>query len=68
MLDVVLFIVAAAVVVAFVALFAVSAWRRSESEHDRWSSRRGEDEHTGAGGDRGAARSHWGGWGRPGSG
>lgn len=54
-----------ALVAVGIVAFLVSAWRRSEREHERWQSRRGEDEHRE--GD-GAYRSHWGGMGRPGSG
>lgn len=49
-----------------VAVFVRSFWRQSERQNQRWQARRGEDEDPDRFDDRGALRSHWGGWGRPG--
>lgn len=55
-------------IVGILAAFARSSWRESERQHQRWRSRRGEDEDPERFEDRGELRRHWGGWGRPGGG
>ena len=66
MLETIAGILLILLVIGMVVAFAVSSWRRSEREQQRWQSRRGDD--PGQQEDMGATRSHWGGFGRPGGG
>jgi len=54
------------IVAGLVVAFVTAMWRMSERQHQRWQTRRGEDEGPDRYDDRGALRRHWGGWGRPG--